>query len=285
MSLLDFILNLTGLLLWLSWCSRRLDPLERTTPATLIGTVKRAEPRPFKGWYWLAALLALLLARALFYDQVGSAVGWTPKLNLGCVVLAFRSDQFVPLLLYSGLSFARILAVYYFWLLALVLINWSAAEPDPLQRLLRLHLGWAGRLPWPLAMLLPVACVALLWVAVHPLLQQMAVVTSSKSMAQVLEQSLLLTLTLTLSLKYLLPALLLAHIVGSYVYLGASPLWNYIACTSRNLLKPLKSLPLRAGKVDFAPLMGAILLVVLLHWAPRFIQMELGRRNVAVWPQ
>ncbi len=45
MALIDFILNLAGLLLWLNWRSVRLDPLGKRTPATLIGTLRRAEPQ------------------------------------------------------------------------------------------------------------------------------------------------------------------------------------------------------------------------------------------------
>ena len=39
MGLIDFILNLAGVLLWLGWRSIRFDPLGRSTPATLVGTL------------------------------------------------------------------------------------------------------------------------------------------------------------------------------------------------------------------------------------------------------
>jgi len=38
MSLINFILDIAGLLLWLSWRSIRFDPFTRPTPATLAGT-------------------------------------------------------------------------------------------------------------------------------------------------------------------------------------------------------------------------------------------------------
>jgi hypothetical protein len=44
MALIDFILNVAALLLWLSWRAIRLDPFIRATPATLAGTLRRAEP-------------------------------------------------------------------------------------------------------------------------------------------------------------------------------------------------------------------------------------------------
>ncbi|MCX6928148.1 MAG: hypothetical protein NT154_33800, partial [Verrucomicrobia bacterium] len=81
MGLIDFILNLVGVLFWLSWRSIRFDPLVKSTPATLVGTLRRAEPRRVKGWQLLAGLAALLFLRALLYRQIGPEAHWTPKLN------------------------------------------------------------------------------------------------------------------------------------------------------------------------------------------------------------
>src|SRR5262245_45128907 len=123
MGLIDFtyfILNIAGLLLWLNWRSVRLDPFTRTTPATLTGTIRRAEPLKFKRWHFLAALIALIFVRALFYQQVGPAMNWTPKLNLVFVAPAFRVNVFAHELLFSALSFIRALLVFYCWLLAIV---------------------------------------------------------------------------------------------------------------------------------------------------------------------
>ena len=75
MGIIDFILNLAGLLLWLNWRSLRFDPLGKRTPATLIGTLRRAEPRRLRRWHLPAALGGLLLLRAVFYWQIGSGVG------------------------------------------------------------------------------------------------------------------------------------------------------------------------------------------------------------------
>jgi uncharacterized protein YggT (Ycf19 family) len=285
MALLDLILNLTGLLLWLNWSWRRFDPFTRTTPATIVGTVKRAEPRPMKGWKLLAGLVLLLFARALVYWEIGSAVAWTPKLDLDFVVLAFRSDLFGPVCLYSLLSFARVLVTYYFWVLSLIIINSGVPEPDPIQKLLRMHLGEPGRWPWPVLIFLPIFCMAIIWLALHPVLAAAGVVTRSYTFAHLLEQSLLLTLTLVLSLKYLLPPLLLLCLIASYVYLGASPIWDFVGTTCRNMLTPIRWLPLRAGKVDFAPVAGAILVIALLHWVPHLVQWKLSARNILLWPQ
>jgi uncharacterized protein YggT (Ycf19 family) len=103
--------------------------------------------------------------------------------------------------------------------------------------------------------------------------------------AHLLEQSLLLTLTLVFSLKYLLPPLLLIHLLASYVYLGTNPIWDFVGTTCRNILAPIRRLRLRIGKVDFTPIAGAILLIGLLHWLPHFIQGQLNERNILFWPQ
>ena len=92
MGLIDFILNLAGILLWLSWRSVRSDPLVKTRPATLVGTLRRAGPRRLKGWQLLVGLVALLLLRAVLYQQIGPEADWTPKLDLFFIVLAFPTS-------------------------------------------------------------------------------------------------------------------------------------------------------------------------------------------------
>ena len=42
MALVNLLLNLAGLLLWVSWCASRLDPLARATPSTLVNLSCRA---------------------------------------------------------------------------------------------------------------------------------------------------------------------------------------------------------------------------------------------------
>src|SRR5262245_9570920 len=105
MSSVDFILNIVGLLLWFNWRGARFDPLNRSTPATLTGTLRRAEPLRFKLWFFPLILIALLALRALFYHQLGPEVKWTPALDLGAISLSFRSDLQNVMFLYSALSF------------------------------------------------------------------------------------------------------------------------------------------------------------------------------------
>jgi uncharacterized protein YggT (Ycf19 family) len=275
MSLIDLILNLAALLLWLNWRSIRFDPLARSSAATLAGTLKRAEPRRLRGWRLLAGVGGLLVLRALLYWQIGGASGWTPRLDLTWVVLAFRCDHLAmrgdvlcSALLYSALSFLRIMAIFYFWVLALVIINRKGAETDPLQKLLRLHLGPVARWPWWVQSLLPLVLVAGLWAALHPVLVWLGVTVPVHSRTHLFEQGLMVGAGIYLSLKYLLPLFLLLHLVASYVYLGRNPLLDFVSLTSHNMLAPLRRLPLRYAMVDFAPLAGAVLIFLLLQVLP-----------------
>ena len=72
-----------------------------------------------------------------------------------------------------------------------------------------------------------------------------------------------------LSWKYLIGGLLALHLVSSYVYLGNQPFWHFVAPTGRNLLRPLRRVPLRLGKVDFAPLVGIALVFLAAEFAER----------------
>src|SRR5437588_638967 len=141
MNLVDQILNLACVLLWLNWRSQRFNPLSDAAPRTLVGTLRPAEPHQVRGWKFLAALLLLLIFRAVIYWQIGPAAEWTPKMNLMFVALAFRSDNFVLALIYSILSCGRALLILYVWLVALAVINRRDPEPGPVQKLVRHQLG------------------------------------------------------------------------------------------------------------------------------------------------
>jgi hypothetical protein len=285
MGLIDFILNLAGVLLWLGWRSIRLDPLVKTTPATLVGTLRRAEPRRLKGWQLLAGLAVLLVLRGTLYQQIGPEAEWTPKLNLFVVVLAFRGNLFLPALLFSVLSFGRTLIIWFFWLLALAVINGRTSAPDPVLRLVRLHLGAVGRWPRLVQAWLPLLAVAVLWMALHPLLVQLGTAGRARSLAHLSGQGLLVGTALYLSLQYVLPVLLFVHLIGSYVYLGANPLLEFVNATARNLLAPLDGLPLRVARLDFAPVVGVVLLLLVLHWVPSLILGRMAQAHLSFWPQ
>jgi uncharacterized protein YggT (Ycf19 family) len=289
MGLIDFILNLAAVLLWLSWRSIRFDPLARTKPATLVGTLRRAEPLRVKGWQLLAGLAALLVLRALVYRQLGSEADWTPRLDLFFIVLAFPSrpppGHLLPALLFSLLSFVRMLIICYFWLLAVVIINRRVTDTDPVQKMLRLHFGPLARWPRTVQVLLPLVLIAGLWMAVHPLLVHFEITNGVRSVTRLAEQGLLMGVALWFTLQYLLPVFLLLHLAASYVYFGSSPLWDFVGATARNLLAPLRWLPLRIGRVDFAPLAAVMLILLVLHWLPNLVLGQMAQNNLAPWPQ
>jgi len=63
--------------------------------------------------------------------------------------------------------------------------------------------------------------------------------------------------------------ILFLSLLSSYVYLGNHWFWNFVAVTSRNLLAPLRWIPLRLGKVDFAPIAGMVVVFILAEFAER----------------
>ena len=86
MSLLNFILNLIGLLLWVNW--RALAFKERVPyRSTLLHTLRSAEANPERRWRYLAGLLVLLLLRAWLYGQLGSALSWVPAIDLHAIAI------------------------------------------------------------------------------------------------------------------------------------------------------------------------------------------------------
>jgi hypothetical protein len=282
-SSLNFILDVAALLLWLSWRSLPHDPYVRATPATLAGTVRRAEPSRWRRWHFLAVLFGLLFFRGVFYYQIGPAISWTPKIHLGLVTLAFGGNALTTTLLFSLMSFGRTWLTFHFWIVALVLINGRSLESNSVHKLLVLQLGRLARIPLLPLLLLPIATTMLLWMGVHFFLVQSGVVGSVRSVWLLAEQGALLGVSLFFSLKTLLPVFLFVHLVSSYVYLGTSPIWDYVAETSRRILVPLNSL--RIGRIDLRPLVGMILVLLLLHVLPTFLLQELDRHNLTLWPQ
>lgn len=285
MSLIDFILNVAGLLLWLNWRSAFADPFATPTPSTLSGTLRRAQPRQVKRWHFPATLGVLLLLRAGFYQQVGPAVNWTPKLDLYFVVLTFRGTDLWPALVFSLLGFLRAFVVLYFWLLVLAALNRQASGSDPFQKMISLQLGRLARWPWLAQVTAPLFMAAMLWALFHPLLVYLGVTSRVAFNWHLVGQSLLVGAGMIFSLKELLPAFLIVHLVASYVYLGRSPVWDFANLTARNLLAPLHRLPLRFGKVDGTPVVGIILIILLLDTLPKMVLAGLSRHNLTVWPQ
>jgi len=285
MSSVDFILNIVGLLLWFNWRGARFDPFNRGMPATLTGTLRRAEPLRFKQWFLPIILIALLAIRALFYAQLGPAVAWTPALDLGAVSLSFRSDRQNLMFLFSGLGFLRTLAIFYFWLIFLVVINRNADALDPLLRLIRLHLGFVGSWPWLVQLLILPFIAAVGWAALSPLLAQTGIISPVRDYGRLAMQGFVIGGGLFFSLKYVIPLLLLLYLIASYVYFGKNALWDFVNLSARSCLAPASRLPLQIGKVDLAPLLAIVVVFLLLHALPNYVQAILERHDRTIWPQ
>ena len=261
MGIVDFILNLAGVLLWLNWRSSQADPLARRRPATLMGTLRPAAPATPHRWRWLLLIVGLLGGRAVAYWQFGSAMTpvWSARLNFGIVILSIPCHAtwagLGRILLFSGLSFGLALGVFYLWLLLLSLLR----GPDPIHRLIRVALGRVDDWPVWLKILLPLLATATLWLALSWLLANLHIIPRPVSPAQRLEQSIVIGLGSYLVWKYPLAALLALHLLNNYVYLGNSGFWKYVYVAAQSVLSPLKKFPLRVGKVDFAPVAGVAL--------------------------
>ncbi len=284
MGFLDFILNVAGLLLLANWRLRHFDPLKRRLPATLAGALRPTSGRRWPAGGPLAGLVLLLLLRGGLYWVVGPPADWTPKLDLGVVVLAFPGEALLSTVVFSLLSFWRACLIFYFWLLALSVLNRRAAAGQPAQRLIRMQLGGADAWPAAARLLAPFALAALCWAAMQPLLAWLGVVGPSPGAAGLARQAAVVAGGLVFTLKYLFGAFLFLHLVTSYVYLGGSSFWDYVTITSGRLLAPLRWLPLRVARLDFTPVLGVGLVFFLLHWLPRTLWAISPSLRMALWP-
>jgi len=253
MGIVDFILNLAGLLLWLNWRSVRFDPMMKRTPATLMGTLRPADPKKMRRWHLLAFLAGLLFLRAVAYRWM--APFWVGKLDLGVIVPPFRSDQFGGMLLFSFLSFGLVLGIFYVALLLLSLLK----GPEPFHRLVKVPLGRVDEWSAGLKIILPFLTATILWVVLSWVLGRMQLAPEPYSVAHWLEQSIVVGLSSYQIWKFPLAALLLLHLLNSYVYFGKHPFWIYVNATAQKALRPLKRIPLQVGKVDFTPVLGIAL--------------------------
>jgi uncharacterized protein YggT (Ycf19 family) len=256
MDYVDFILNLAGLLLWIKWRSLPFDPIHKRTPATLIGTLRRAAPSHFRRWHLLAGIGLLLALRALFYWQIGPAAHWTGKLDLGVITLSFRSDLFARALSFSIFSFGRTLGIVYLWLLLLSLLAGRTAKDEPVHRLVRMPLGGVDGWPGWAKIVSPFAITALLWWLASWLLARLGIIPEPVSALHRIEESLVVGLGSYLAWKLVAAALLGLHLLNTYIYFGRHPVWNYVNAAAQTVLAPLGKIPLRAGRVDFAPVVG-----------------------------
>jgi uncharacterized protein YggT (Ycf19 family) len=259
MGIVDFILHLAGLLLWLNWRSNRFDPLVKRAPATLMGTLRPAAPQKLRRWHLLAFIAVLLLLRAVIYWWIGGETNWSGKLYLGLIVPCFSGAGhwigFCRMILFSFLSFGLVLGIFYVCLVPLSLL----AGPMPIHGLVTIPLGRVDGWPRWAKVMLPFFFTAILWWLLSWPLSRLEVL-APVSPAGRFQQALVIGLNSYLLWQFPLGAILLLHLLSSYIYFGRHPFWKYISATAQTLLQPLRKIPLRLGRVDFAPLAGIALI-------------------------
>lgn len=266
MFLIDIILNFAGLLLWLKW---RDETTRRGVIAPVISLASALKqtgsryPHPF----YLLALLLLLVLRSLFYWQLGSSLGWNPKIHFAFLALPFRSDYFGRIFFYSFLSFGSVLTIFYLSLLFFSIVNHHSNKTDLAQKWIQAQLGTWERWPFLFKLLLPWMAGLVLWCLLGKILVWMGIQPPPKSFVHLVEQGVVLGLGVYLAWKYLIVGILLLYLLNSYVYLGNLPFWAFISNTAHQLLKWISWVPLRIGKIDFAPVITTIIVILIADFA------------------
>jgi uncharacterized protein YggT (Ycf19 family) len=285
---IDFILNLAGLLMWLSWRSVQYDPLSKRKPATLLGTLRPAEASRWERWHLLAVICGLLLVRGVVYWLIGSASGWVGTLDVGVISVSIPfhtsfADLFLRIIPYSFLSFGVALGVLYLWILLLSIL----AGPEPIHRLVRVQMGWVDTWPRWVKWLTPLVATALLWWLATWLLGSLETGTNSSthliprpvSGLRRFESALVVGAGSYLMWKYVIAALLVLHLLNTYIYFGKHPFWGYVNATAKRLLSPLTRLPfpLRAAKVDFSPVVALAITFFAAEQMQKWLEWLYGR--------
>ncbi len=262
MALIDQLLNLIGLVLWLSWHSDG-QPAQIRGAGTLLSNLKPVETRRARRWLYPLALVVLLAIRPLLYATLAPVLDWTPTLAPGPVSLAFRADDPKRLLAFSFLSFAWCLLLFRAGLMLLASLGRREGDPAGLSRWVRELAGSTAQ--WPLAavLLAPILTMAIAWIMITLGLRQIGVLPPEPlTIGRLLTQSSVVGLAVWLPIRWLLATLLVLRLVHDYVYLGDHSLWEFVRSTGGRLLRPLEWLPARIGRFDFNPLIAAVLVLV-----------------------
>ena len=232
------------LLLLGHWCSLHIATPEKAPPVSLAATLKKADPRRGSRWASLAFLVALLGARGVFYWNVGDSDKLDAQSPPRHGELAFPQRLFLahPAVFRAefraGAGGALRVDTPGF------VINRRVAQDEPVQRLVRLQLGWIERSPPVLKLLTPVLVTSVLWGLASPGLVNLGILPAPLSSAHLWEQALLLGFYSLLSWKFLSSPICLLYMLNSYVYLGRSAFWDYVNLTGANLLRPLRHIPM-----------------------------------------
>jgi len=152
-------------------------------------------------------------------------------------------------------------AVFVFWLLLLSLLQPRSNEVLPFQNFIRANLGAVDSWPRGAKLILPFLVTAVTWWLVSWGLAHWGIVPQPVSAAHRLEQACVIGLGSYLAWKYVIATVLGLHLLNSYIYFGRHPFWSYITAIAQQMLRPLRPLPLRLSRFDFAPLVAMVLVL------------------------
>jgi|GEM_PF-1236275 len=257
----DLLSNLIGLVFWFLFRSQTAGSIQ-LSKVSIIGNLKPAGSWKFN-WGFLLCLILLLGLRGLFYSKLGPDLHWNPSISLRVLSLTFRSDNLPRIMLYSGLSFLFVLGFYLFTLLALSILH--SAKPDlaPFHRLVKSQLGWPGKLPVLVQILIPLLLGTGFWWLLQPVLAQLGILPPISRHAELLQQGAVIGLGFYLVWAYFIVVFLAISIVHTFVYVGNFSWLQYVEATSRKLTSPLQWIPLELGKIDFRPAMVMVITFLL----------------------
>jgi uncharacterized protein YggT (Ycf19 family) len=85
------------------------------------------------------------------------------------------------------------------------------------------------------------------------------VIPAPTSLAELWQRGVVIGAGVYLNWRWVIVSVLGLYLINTYVYMGRHPFWEYLQTTGRNLLVPLRPIPLRLGQLDLAPLVGIAL--------------------------
>ncbi len=251
----DLFLNLAALLMWLSW--RGVGGNEAAGAAgTILGNLRAAESRVQPRWGYLVGLVALLLARAMIYHQIGPSLYWNPGWSVGAVTISFRSDSLPRMLAFSFLGFGWFLVGLYTWVIGIVAFNRPPNDKDGVTRALRRRFPRIAALPPVVLVATPWLVIALLWIVIGGWCSWARLLPTVQGWPHLLEQAMVVGASGWCMWRWLVLGILALHFVNSYVYLGAHPVWDFVQQTGTRMCRPFRGL--RLGRADFSALPAAL---------------------------
>jgi len=166
------------------------------------------------------------------------------------VTIAFRSDVFARMLLFSAISAVSAILIGYSWLLLFSRLCPLRKDPDPVSRVLRTELSPLSSWPFGLGLIVPAALTGALWFVFAPLIARFAFGPPIRSAYQLFEQAMVVGLGILPSLRF--PLLLIVFLRGlsEFVYFGIHPFWTFVEQSGARLCRPF--LWLRLGRLDLS---------------------------------